>query len=98
MDYSPIIEKKKTRFDELEALMSAPNFYDDNRKAGLLLREHGQLAGLMKHWSEFQQVTQQIADNQELARSDDKEMAALASEELPELQKRLTELEAAVQL
>jgi len=97
MDYSPIIEKKKTRFDELEALMAAPNFYDDNRKAGELLREHRQLDSLLKSWAEYQRVEQQIADNQELAKSDDQEMAALAAGELPELQNRLVKLEADVQ-
>jgi peptide chain release factor 1 len=97
MDYSPIIEKKKVRFDELEALMAAPNFYDDNRKAGELLREHRQLDSLLKSWDEYRRVEQQIADNQELAKSDDEEMAALAKEELPELQNRHVKLEADVQ-
>jgi peptide chain release factor 1 len=97
MDYSPIIEKKKTRMDELEALMAAPNFYDDNRKAGELLREHRQLDTLLKSWAEYQHVTQQVTDNQELAKSGDEELAALAQEELPELQKRLENLEASVQ-
>jgi peptide chain release factor 1 len=97
MDYSPIIEKKKVRFDELEALMAAPNFYDDNRKAGELLREHRQLDTLLKSWSEYQRVEGQIKDNEELVKSDDEEMAALAEEELPELRNRLVKLEADVQ-
>lgn len=97
MDYSPIIEKKKVRFDELEALMAAPNFYDDSRKAGEQLREHRHLDSLLKSWAEYQHVQQQIKDNQELVKGTDEEMAALAAEELPELEARLVKLEADVQ-
>lgn len=98
MDYSSIITKKKNRLAELESLMAQPNFYDDNRKAGELLREHRRLETLTQSWDEFQRTRQQIADNQELAKSGDPELAALANEELPALQKRLATLEASVQL
>lgn len=97
MDYSSIIEKKKDRFSELEEMMGHPNFYDDNRKAGDLLREHRSLEALVKAWTEYQRTEQQIADNQELAKSGDAELAELAEEELPGLQTRLVELEAEVQ-
>jgi peptide chain release factor 1 len=98
MDYSSIIEKKKARFAELEEDMGHPNFYDDNRKAGDLLREHGSLETLLKSWDEYQKVSQQIADNQDLVRSGDAELAAMAEEELPSLHARLASLEAAVQM
>ena len=98
MDYSPIIEKKKVRFAELDACVSAPGFYDDNRKAGELLRERRQLESLLESWDEFGRIQQQITDNEALMKSGDEEFAAMAAEELPALQKRLTELEAAVQL
>jgi peptide chain release factor 1 len=98
MDYSPIIEKKKARIAELESLMASPNFYDDNRKAGELLREHRQLDTLTKSWAEYERVQQQIADNQDLVKSGDVELAALAQDELPALQKRLDEIESSVQL
>jgi len=98
MDYSSIIHKKSNRLAELESLMAQPNFYDDNRKAGELLREHRQLETLTKSWDEYERTRQQIADNQELAKSGDAELAALAQEELPALQKRLSDLESSVQL
>ncbi|HEY2573438.1 MAG TPA: PCRF domain-containing protein, partial [Verrucomicrobiaceae bacterium] len=83
MDYSSIIAKKKSRLHELESLMAQPNFYDDNRKAGELLREHRQLDTLTKSWDEYLRIQQQTADNQELMKSGDAELAALAAEELP---------------
>ena len=98
MDYSSIITKKRNRLHELESLMAQPNFYDDNRKAGELLREHRQLDTLTKSWDDYQRTQQQIADNQDLMKSGDAELAALAEEELPGLQKRLADLEAKVQV
>ncbi len=97
MDYSSIIDKKKARLAELEGLMGQPDFYDDNRKAGELLREHRGLETLIKSWSDYRHTQQQIADNQDLIKSGDAELAALAEEELPSLQARLTGLEADVQ-
>jgi peptide chain release factor 1 len=98
MDYSSIIEKKKLRLSELEMQMEQPDFYDDNRKASALLREHRHLQALENSWSEFQRVGQQIVDNEELAKSGDAELAQMAEEELPELRKRLEQLEGMVQL
>ena len=97
MDYSSIIDKKRARFNELEEVMARPDFYDDNRKAGELLREHRGLQTLLESWDAFQKVQQQIADNQDLMKSGDAELAAMAEEELPALQKQLVELEASVQ-
>jgi peptide chain release factor 1 len=97
MEYDSIIEKKKARLAELEELMGRPNFYDDNRRAGELLREHRGLQTLAKSWDEYQRVLQQMADNQDLMKSGDAELAAMAEEELPSLQKRATELEEMVQ-
>lgn len=97
MDYSSIIEKKKARYAELEEVMARPDFYDDNRKAGELLREHRGLQTLLESWTSHQRVLQQIADNQDLMKSGDAELAAMAEEELPALQKQAVELEASVQ-
>jgi peptide chain release factor 1 len=97
MEYSSIIEKKKARLGELEELMGRGDFYDDNRKAGELLREHRGLQTLIQSWDSYQRVQQQMADNQELMRSGDAELAAMAEEELPGLQKQAAELEEKVQ-
>ncbi len=97
MEYDSIIEKKKARLAELEELMGRPNFYDDNRRAGELLREHRGLQTLAKAWDEYERVQQQMADNQDLMKSGDAELASMAEEELPSLQKRATELEEMVQ-
>lgn len=97
MDYSSIIEKKKARLAEIEGLMGQADFYDDNRKAGELLREHRGLETLIKSWNEYQHVLQQIADNTDLMKSGDAELAAMAEEEMPGLQARIQGLEESVQ-
>jgi len=98
MDYTSIIDKKRDRLNELEELMGKSDFYDDNRKAGELLREHRQLSLLTKSWEEFQHLQQQIADNQELMKTDDAELSAMAAEEIPDLQKRMAAIEGTVQM
>jgi len=98
MDYTSIIDKKRDRMNELEELMGRPDFYDDNRKSSELLREHRQLNLLTKSWEEYQHLQQQIADNQELMKGDDAELAAMAAEELPDLQRRMSTIEGTVQL
>jgi peptide chain release factor 1 len=97
MDYSSIIDKKRARLAEIEVLMGQSDFYDDNRKAGEFLREHRSLETLIKSWDEYQRVLQQIADNTDLMKSGDAELAAMAEEEIPGLQARIQGLEEAVQ-
>ncbi|CAN5717712.1 peptide chain release factor 1 [soil metagenome] len=98
MDYSPIIEKNRNRFHELEGLMGSPDFYEDNKRAGEFLREHRNLQKLITSWDEYVQVEKQIADNEDLMKSGDVELADMAEEELPSLKQRLVDLETAVQL
>lgn len=98
MDYSPIIEKNRNRLNELEGLMGSPDFYEDSKRAGDFLREHRNLQKLTRSWDEYVQVEKQIADNEELMKSGDAELADMAEEELPSLKEKLVELETAVQL
>lgn len=98
MDYSPIIEKNRNRLNELEGLMGSPDFYEDSKRAGEFLREHRNLQKLTRSWDEYVQVEKQIADNEELMKSGDAELADMAAEELPSLKAKLVELETAVQL
>jgi len=97
MNYAPIIEKKKDRLAELDELVAAPGFYDDPKEAAVFMKEHGRLTQLMKNWDEYSDKASQITDNEELAKSDDEEMAAMAAEELPELKKRVESLDSEIQ-
>ena len=97
MDYSPLIEKKRIRLDELESFMSHPNFYDDAKKAGELMREHRNLQKLIENWDAYLRTTAELAENREMGKDLD-ELGEMARAEIPALEKRLGALESAVQI
>ena len=97
MDYTPLIEKKRTRFAELESLISSPGFFDDPAKAREFTREHARLRKLLDIWNDFTKVQTELAGNQELLKGEDPEMAELAQAEIPDLEKRSAALAEEVQ-
>ena len=98
MNYSPIIEAKRTRFADLEDIIGRPNFFEDAKKAGEILREHRGLQKLLMCWDQYQKTQTELADSRELAKSlDDKEMAEMAAAEIPSLEQRLADLEKTIQ-
>ncbi len=97
MDFAPLIARKTDRFRELEAEISSPNLYDDPRAARETLREHTRLKELIAGWELLKKSRIELAENQELAKSDDFEMGEMAAAEIPALEKRIAETETAVQ-
>ena len=98
MDYSAVIAGKRTRFADLEDIIGRPNFYDDAKRASDMLREHRSLDNLLKNWAAYEKAQAELAENREMAKSqEDKEFAEMAAAEIPVLEKRITELEAAIQ-
>jgi peptide chain release factor 1 len=98
MDYEPLIIKNRQRFEELEAEIAGGNIYDDPERSRKILKEHSRLKKLLETWDRYQKTLTEMADSKELAESEDEEMAALAQEELPALEKQAGELEGAIQL
>ncbi len=97
MDYSPIIEKKRGWLEELEALIADPDFYSDPKAAGEVMQEHSRIKRLLETWDRFQQASQALDDNRELAGDEDEELAALATEEIPALERKRERLETEIQ-
>jgi len=97
MEYGPIIEKKRSRLEELESFMSNPNFFDDAKKAGELMREHRSLQKLVKDWDDYSKVRTELAENREMAKGND-ELAEMAGAEIPVLEKQEAALETAIQM
>jgi len=97
MDYGTLIEKRKNRLAEIETLMGDPNFFNDQQSSAQYMREHRGLKKLLTYWNEYNQVKNEIEGNEELARSDDEEFAAMAEEELPGLRERFEMLGQEVQ-
>ena len=97
MDYSSIIEAKRSRLATLEAVMGDQNFFDDAKKAGELLREHRTLQKLLADWDAYEKAQRELAESREMVKGGDPELAEMAAAEIPGLEKRIVELEELVQ-
>ncbi|MDQ3622751.1 MAG: peptide chain release factor 1 [Verrucomicrobiota bacterium] len=97
MDFAPLIARHASRFQELEAEIASGDLYADAKRAREILREHTRLKTLLADAAALEAAQVQLAENQEIARSDDSEMAELAQAEVPALEKRVSELEKRVQ-
>ncbi len=98
MDYSAVIAGKRTRFADLEDVIGRPNFYDDPKKAGNLLREHRSLQKLLTDWASFEKAQTELIENRDMAKSqNDRELAEMAAAEIPVLEQRLVDLEKSIQ-
>jgi len=98
MDYSAVIAGKRTRFADLEDVIGRPNFFDDPKKAGELLREHRNLQKLLADWAAFEKAQTELTENRDMAKSmEDREIAEMAAAEIPVLEQRLIDLEKSIQ-
>lgn len=98
MNFDLLIERKRERFGELEREIADPKLFDNRKRAGELMREHAGIKQLLERWNEIEAARKQLDDNRELALSRDIEMAAMADDEIPELQKRVADLEREIQI
>lgn len=97
MDSLPNFDKFRQRAGELEAELSNPGVFADQRRAGDLARELQRLRQLLADADRWQQLQQQIADNQALVAGNDVEMAELAKAELEPLRQQLAQASRDVQ-
>ena len=97
MDFEPLIEKKRNRLAEIEKEMSGEDFYSDQKRAAEFAQEYKYIKKLLANWDKFTSSRSQLADNRELVKGDDEEMAELAAEEIPDLEKTVEKLELEIQ-
>ncbi|MFL6514262.1 MAG: peptide chain release factor 1 [Chthoniobacterales bacterium] len=98
MDFSSLIRRKRDRFVELDREIADPALFSNRKRAQDLMRERSGIEHLLKIWDELEGVRKQLEDNRELASSGDADLAAMAAEEIPELEKRVAGLEQDVQI
>ena len=92
MDINLLIERKRERFAELERDIADPHLFDNRKGAGEIMREHASVKQLLERWNELEAARRQLDDNRELATSRDVEIAAMADDEIPDLEKRVVDL------
>jgi peptide chain release factor 1 len=98
MDLNSLIQLKRERFEQLEREIADPQLFDNRKRAEEIMREHANLKDLLEKWGTLEIARRQLDDNRELATSRDVEIAAMADDEIPELEKRVADLERDVQV
>jgi peptide chain release factor 1 len=98
MDFTLLIERKRERFEQLEREISDPKLFDNRKRAGDLMREHSGIKQLLERWNEVEAARKQLDDNRELSTSRDVEIAAMADDEIPDLEKQVVDLEREIQI
>ena len=86
MEGIPPIDPFLVRLKALDEKMSAPDFYNDQRSASAISREHQQLTKLKETYQSLENVIKQIAENEQIiAENADPEFVELAKEDLASL-------------
>jgi peptide chain release factor 1 len=98
MDFDPLIQRKRERFEQLEREIADPRLFQNRKRAGEIRREHASTKGVLAKWDELETARKQLDDNRELATSRDVEIAAMADDEIPDLERRVAELERELQI
>src|SRR5881397_2674792 len=98
MDFDPFIQRKRERFEQLERETADPKLFDNRKRAGEIMREHANIKAVLAKWDELENARKQLDDNRELATSRDIEIAAMADDEIPDLERRVADLERGVQI
>jgi len=98
MDFNLLIERKRERFAQLEREIAGPALFENRKRAGVVMREHASIKQLLEKWNELELARRQLDDNRELATSRDVEIAAMADDEIPDLEKRVFDLERELQI
>ena len=84
----------KKRHQELEKSLSDPEVISNSSRLQEYVKEHSELSPIVATFDEYNQVTKDISDTQELMETeDDEEFVQLAREELSNLSKRKESLE-----
>jgi peptide chain release factor 1 len=98
MDFEPLIQRKRERFEQLERESADPKLFDNRKRAQEIMREHANTKAVLAKWDELENARKQLDDNRELALSRDVEIAAMAEDEIPDLEKRVADLERELQI
>ena len=98
MDFNLLIERKRERFDQLEREVADPELFSNRKRASDIMREHANIKQLLAKWDELEAARKQLDDNRELTTSRDVEIAAMADDEIPDLEKRVVDIERDLQI
>ena len=98
MDFNALIERKRQRFAELEREIADPDLFANRKRAGDTMREHSNTKQLIAQWDELENTRRHLQDARDLISSTDVDLAQMAQEEVPKLEKQVSDLEQDIQL
>src|SRR5881398_532215 len=98
MDLNSLIQLKRKRFEQLESEIADLALFSNRQRASEIMREHASIKQLLAKWDELEAARKQLDDNRELAMSRDVEIAAMADDEIPQLEKQAADLERDLQI
>lgn len=94
----PDIAPFREKLEELDAQISEPNFYSDQRRAAEVGREHQRVTSLIEKFEAYNSAKEQIAENKAMIKdpSVEEELREMAEEEIAELEGQIDDLGKAV--
>ena len=84
------------RYEELERQVADPAVIANRREFAKVAKERSQLEDTVTCWRERQHIAREVEEHRELVRGKDADLRELARAELPPLEARLGELDAAL--
>jgi len=87
------LQQAQKRYQELSDRLIHPDTFADSKELQKIAREHADLGPLVEKIQEFHKLTKDRDEAKALLDGSDIDMKALAQEELPELEKRIPEVE-----
>ncbi len=94
MEGIPDIANFKKRFEDIDKQMLDPDFFQDQRRAASLSREHQKLNGLIELYTQLEKAHETVEEHRALINDPnaDPELTELAKEEVAELEVSIPEL------
>src|ERR1700757_2986548 len=98
MDFRPLIEQKRRRFEELEELVGSSSLFENPKRAREIMREHSNVKRVLESWDILEKKKRELEENRVLATGQDSELAELAAAEIPTLEVEIENRTKEVQL
>jgi peptide chain release factor 1 len=86
------------RFEEVQALLSAPEVITDQDRFRALSKEYSQLEGVVKSFNQYQATQQDLQSAHQMLTEDDLDMREMALEEIKAAKAEIEQLEADIQI
>ena len=98
MDFHLIIDRKRRRFAELEREIADPDLFANRKRASETMREHANTRQIIARWDELTNGRKHLQDARDLLSANDPDLAQMAQEEVPKLEKQVADLERDIQI